>query len=167
MKVIICNKREFNRFMEYNGIDDSNVESKDMMFISVNQSTMDMGFVRDSYMLKSYFKRQHPNVHIMHFGDYGEEYVYKFIHEGPTGFFNEYKAKKLYEFIKANKDKSIAIVHCSAGISRSGAIGTFIHDLYGTVTWEEFKRTNPRIQPNHHVLKLLRAEQEKDERSRN
>ena len=166
MKVIICNKREFNRFMEYNGITDDNVETKDMMFISVNHAISNVDFVHDTSKVQSYFKRQHPNVHIMHFGDYGENYVYKFIHEGPTGLFNEYKAKKLYEFIKANKDKSIAIVHCAAGISRSGAVGTFIYDLYGHVDFTEFKRTNPRIQPNQHVLKLLRKEQEKDERNR-
>jgi predicted protein tyrosine phosphatase len=98
----------------------------------------------------------------MHFGDYGEEYITRVAHEGPTGIFTPFKAKKLYEFIKANKDKHMAIVHCAAGISRSGAVGTFIHNLYGTMTYEEFKRKNPQIQPNGHILRLLNEELRKD-----
>lgn len=148
--------------MEYNMINDDNVETKDVMLISVNHHFNKELLFEPHHLVKSHFKRQHSNVMIMHFGDYGEEYVTRSLQYGPTGLFTEHKAKKLYEFIKRNKDKSMAIVHCAAGISRSGAIGTFIHDLYGTMTWEDFKRKNPRIQPNGHVLKLLRAELEKD-----
>jgi predicted protein tyrosine phosphatase len=162
MKVLILNKAEFNKFMEYNAITDDNVETKDAMFISLNSPFNGELLFGAQTTVESYFKRQHSNVMIMHFGDYGEEFVLRNIHKGPTGLFNEHKAKKLYEFIKRNKDKSMAIVHCGAGISRSGAVGTFIHDLYGTITSEEFKRKNPRIQPNGHILKLLRTEFEKD-----
>lgn len=162
MKVLILNKAEFNKFMEYNAITDDNVEEKDAMFISLNSPFNGELLFGAQTTVESYFKRQHSNVMIMHFGDYGEEFVLRNIHKGPTGLFNEHKAKKLYEFIKRNKDKSMAIVHCGAGISRSGAVGTFIHDLYGTMTFEEFKRKNPRIQPNGHILKLLRTEFEKD-----
>ena len=162
MKVIILNKPKFNHFMEYNMITDDNVEEKDAMFISINSPFNGELLFGANTIPQSYFKRQHSNVLIMHFGDYGEEFVLRNIHKGPTGLFNEYKAKKLYEFIKRNKDKSFAIVHCAAGISRSGAVGTFIHDLYGTMTWEEFKRKNPQIQPNEYVLKLLRQELNRD-----
>jgi predicted protein tyrosine phosphatase len=163
MKVIILGKRDFNKFCDYNRIDDDNVESQNIMFISIHTHWKGKeNSVLDD--VKSWFRRQHPNVMIMHFGDYPEEYVNKHTHEGPTGLFNEYKAKKLYEFIKSNKDKQIAVVHCGAGVSRSGAVGSFIYDIYGTMTWEEFKRKNPKINPNVHVLKLLRKEHEKDEK---
>jgi predicted protein tyrosine phosphatase len=164
MKILIFGKRGFTKFMLYNNIDDSNVESQDIMIISIN-SAINRELLFDAQTtVQSHFKRQHSNVMIMHFGDYSEEFVNKIEHEGPTGIFNDYKAQKLYRFIKANKHKKTAIVHCGAGISRSGAIGSFIYDLYGKddMTWDEFKRKNPQIQPNTHILKLLRKVYEKD-----
>jgi predicted protein tyrosine phosphatase len=150
--------------MQYLDINDSNVELQDCMFISINSSHKGELLYGAQTNIESHFKRQHSNVMIMHFGDYGEEFVNKIKHEGPTGIFTEYKAHKLYKFIKANQQKKMALIHCGAGISRSGAVGSFIYDLYGkdTMTWEEFKRKNPRIQPNAHILKLLRNEYEKD-----
>ena len=161
MKILILNKREFNKFMEWNMIDDSNVESQDAMFISINNMYREED-KHDKWGRTSYFKRHHKNVMIMHFPDVGEDYHEKFPNDPKV--FTPHKAKKLYEFIKANKDKSMAIVHCAAGISRSGAVGTFIYDMYGrdTMTWEEFKRKNPRICPNTHVYRLLREEANKD-----
>jgi len=153
MKVLIQGKREFNKFMEYNNIIDDNVTTKDMMIISINNHIED---------INSYFKRQHSNVMIMHFGDYSIDEFNKNDFSGPTGIFNEYKAKKLYEFIKRNKEKKLAVLHCGAGISRSGAIGTFIFDLYGEGTFEEFKRKNPRVQPNQHILRLLNEQKRND-----
>ena len=164
MKVLIRNKIEFNKFMEYNMITDDNVETKDMLIVSIN-NPCDPGMFMGRGDVYSHFKRQHSNVMIMHFPDFGENMVQNYIEMGvdSCNMFNEFKAKKLYEFIKRNKDKSMAVIHCGAGISRSGAVGTFIHDLYGTVTWEEFKRKNPYIHPNEYILKLLREEQRKDE----
>lgn len=67
---------------------------------------------------------------------------------------SEEQAKELYDFILANKDKEVCYVHCSAGVSRSGAIGEFINDLYG-LSWLTFKKMNPRISPNLHIKTLL------------
>ena len=161
MKVIILNKREFAKFMEFNMIDDSNVESQNIMVVSVNQPYNE-DEKWDTWGRTSYFKRQHSNVMIMHFPDYGELMHIRF-HKDPT-LFTPFKAKKLYEFIKRNKDKNLAIIHCAAGISRSGAIGSFIHDVYGTVSYEDFKRKNPRIQPNEYIYKLLKDQWNKDQK---
>jgi len=161
MKVIILNKREFAKFMEFNMIDDSNVESQNAMFISINQ-TYQEDEKWDVWGRTSYFKRQHSNVMIMHFPDVGEMYHMRFPKD--PNLFTKFKAKKLYEFIKRNKDKNLAILHCAAGISRSGAVGTFIYDLYGrdTMTYEEFRRKNPRIQPNSYILNTLHEIANKD-----
>ena len=98
----------------------------------------------------------------MYFGDYGEHHLDKVEY-----LFTNEQAKELYEFIKINKDKSRAIIHCGAGISRSGAIGVFIHSLYGNnspeMTYEEFKRKNPRILPNSYVLRLLNRQLRNDQ----
>jgi len=156
MKILVYSKRDFNKFMQYNNITDENVESQDMLIVSIND------FIEDIY---SYFKCQHSNVMIMHFGDFGEEEAMDELKNNPSchGIFNAYKAKRLYRFIKANKNKKLAVVHCGAGISRSAAIGLFIFDLYGECTYEEFKRKNPRIQPNQYILKLLNEQRRKDD----
>ena len=93
MKVIILNKREFAKFMEFNMIDDSNVESQNIMVVSVNQPYNE-DEKWDTWGRTSYFKRQHSNVMIMHFPDYGELMHIRF-HKDPT-LFTQFKAKKLY-----------------------------------------------------------------------
>lgn len=158
MKVLIRSKIVFDDMMKYQGIDDSNVESKDIMFISICSPKDDDQPYISSLSTESYFKEEHSNVKIMYFGDYtsndlNNPYVFTIGH-----------AKELYEFIKRNKDKSMAILHCGAGISRSGAIGTFIFDLYGNGDYEEFKRKNSQIYPNHHILRLLNNVHEQQKR---
>lgn len=162
MNIIVFNKREFNNFMTYSQINDENVESQDMFIVSINEFYKKDTLFADKYTTKSHFKRQHSNVMIEHFGDYHEDYIKRQTPHGTFGFFTEYKAKKLYEFIKRNKDKSLAIIHCGAGVSRSGAVGTFIFDLYGTITWDQFVRKNPRVVANEHILRLLIEQYNKD-----
>jgi predicted protein tyrosine phosphatase len=160
MRVLILNKREFDEMMSYKGIDDNNVEDFNIMFISINNS-QDDGNIRLKYKSPAYFQEDHSNVKTIYFGDYGEQQLGRNNH-----LFTDEQAEELYEFIKANKDKAMAIVHCGAGISRSGAVGTFIHSLYEKndpmMTYDEFKRKNPRIMPNSYVLRLLNNQLRKD-----
>ena len=140
MKVLVLSKREFDKMMDYTFVNDDNVEEKDIMIISVCSPPDDNRHSFKSQKNRElWFKREHPNVKIMYFGDYGEHHLDKVEY-----LFTNEQAKELYEFIKINKDKSRAIIHCGAGISRSGAIGVFIHSLYGNnspeMTYEEFKR---------------------------
>lgn len=151
--IIILGKKDFDNLMQYSNTNDSNVEEKDIMFISICSPQADNQPYISTLCKESYFKKEHSNVKIMYFGDYS--------FSGEHSFSKE-QAKELYKFIEANKDKSMAIIHCGAGISRSGAIGTFIFDLYGETTYEEFKRANPTIHPNYYVYKLLKEEYEKD-----
>lgn len=145
MKVFAYSKPKFNRFMREQGIDDSNVESYDIYaFISILDVT---GLDCDGH-----FEKEHKNVKIQHFGDYGE------LDEGikeRSGVFNKKQAAELIEFIEANKDKQIFIVHCAAGISRSGAIAMFINDLYGN-SYKEFFNDNRQIQPNFTILSRIK-----------
>jgi predicted protein tyrosine phosphatase len=46
------------------------------------------------------------------------------------------------------------VLHCDAGVSRSGAVGTFIQ-RYLEIEEEGFKKLNPYIHPNHFVLNIL------------
>ena len=74
--------------------------------------------------------------------------------------FNEDHAKEIVQFVKdvhADKESAVLIVHCHAGISRSGAVGTFACD-YVRLDYQEFIDLNPYIMSNPHVLSLLRRE---------
>ncbi len=64
------------------------------------------------------------------------------------------QAQDIYNFIQSNNDKRLCIVHCTAGVSRSGAVGTFIHNQYGNPLID-FSAENPFILPNELVLNLL------------
>jgi len=74
--------------------------------------------------------------------------------------FNEEHAKQVVDFIKnvQKEDKdSFLLAHCSAGISRSGAIGTFACEFCG-LDYAEFITDNSYIMANPHILRLLRRE---------
>lgn len=74
------------------------------------------------------------------------------IYEKPS----DIELKKIVDFINKHKDKSIFIVHCSAGISRSGAIATFIKNKFiDEIDKERFNYENKYIQPNLYILKRL------------
>ena len=135
--------------MEYNGITDANVEQHDdTMFISIVSPVEPDLSKKDNS--DSYFKECHSNVKVMSFGDYMDSEA-----KSNPNVFTKEQAKELYEFIIKNKDKKMAILHCGAGISRSGAIGTFLFENFGDGNYEEFKRKNPQICPNPRVLRLL------------
>jgi rhodanese-related sulfurtransferase len=66
-------------------------------------------------------------------------------------------AKKIISFFLSHHEKQTKslIVHCTMGVSRSGAIAAFLNDLLNN-DWETFKRQNPRIIPNSHITTTLR-----------
>lgn len=71
------------------------------------------------------------------------------------------QAKEIYEFIRSNFGKKL-VVHCHAGIARSGAIGEFYWEMLGGGYKELSEKFT--ILPNPTVLYLLRiAEKQKDD----
>ena len=79
--------------------------------------------------------------------DNGNNFIYKAI--------SEKQAKQIFEFIKENSDKKKLFVHCSVGISRSAAIGAFVHEYFGGA-YKELLKKFPHILPNGRVTKMLR-----------
>ena len=72
--------------------------------------------------------------------------------------FSEDHAKTIVSFldeIKKDDQDFDLVVHCSAGISRSGAVGTFACDYFG-LNYEKFLWKNPYIMANPYVLRTLR-----------
>jgi len=68
---------------------------------------------------------------------------------------------KIINFIDRHDDKTLFIVHCSAGVSRSGAVVTYIKDKFidkmSTLDRERFLRDNRNIQPNLYILNRLKV----------
>ena len=71
---------------------------------------------------------------------------------------NDKELKNIVDFINKYKDKSVFIVHCSAGISRSGAVATFLYDKFlSEIDKEQFRRENRYIIPNLYILNRLKS----------
>lgn len=142
--ILILPKNFFIEFLIKKGVTDKTVEEKTKVaFISIN----------DSVGSEPYFKKAHPNALTLFFEDIVEPI------ESMENFklFSDEQAIKLVNFIEKNKDKSF-IIHCEAGISRSGAVGQFINDTYKNMTDEEFKKQNKYISPNQYMYhKLIKA----------
>lgn len=148
MKVHILSKMEFDKILMQNKITDENVESFDsVMFISIMDTICS---------LPAWFSENHDNVLNLRFDDVENDGEVSPTQKESTKAFSEEQAKQLYEFIKKHREKETCIVHCMAGISRSGAVGTFVNG-YAQGDWEYFKRTNPYISPNPRVHRMLNA----------
>ena len=148
IKIKILSKPEFNQFMGEYGISDENVESrmKDIALISINDT--------EGQWNASWFDRDHPNVLRLWFDDVSTDEQKSPTNPFTCRAFTEDQARMVFEFIKSNSDKDF-LVHCSAGISRSGAVGSFINDYLDSDRdfFEKFNRH--RIMPNAHVSRLL------------
>ena len=87
---------------------------------------------------------EHPNLLVLHFDDVETA--------NPTAFSIE-QARQIVRFVQENGDLPF-LIHCTVGISRSGAVGLAIAEQCGCV--DVFFRDNPDILPNQLVLRELR-----------
>lgn len=140
MKTItVLNRLRFNSVLKQSMITDQTVRTRDdLCFVSINKTKTKRS--------EAYFEQDHDNVLTLFFDDVGEK---------DDNAFTQEQGKKVINFFKRNKNKTGILIHCDAGISRSGAIGEFCADYFG-IPYEEFKRKNPRVIPNGHVLRTLR-----------
>jgi predicted protein tyrosine phosphatase len=146
-KIFIMSKFQFNESMAVNNIDDSNVETaaQKVAFISINDT--------NGRWTASWFNKDHPNVIRFWFDDVENDEELSPTNNISCKAFSEDMAQKLVDFIDANTDRDF-LVHCTAGISRSGAAGRFILD-YLEGDKEHFAKMNPHIHPNARVSRLL------------
>lgn len=64
--------------------------------------------------------------------------------------------QKIIDFVNQNKEVPIFVVHCHAGISRSGAIAEWLRLKFEDETnTNGFLRQNPHILPNTYILNRL------------
>ena len=145
-KVIVLPKYAFDRGLAKENITDSNVENfkEKVCFISINDS---MGTDEIPY-----FKEEHSNVLTLFFDDVDNDIVTE---HGTARVISDEQAKQIFDFVTQNKECRSFIVHCTAGISRSGAVGEFINDMLG-LDFNQFKLDNPYTHPNGIVLSKLK-----------
>ena len=87
---------------------------------------------------------QHPNLLILFFDD---------VETDGANAFTIKMARQIVRFVQKTGDHPL-LIHCTAGISRSGAVGLAVAEQCGCV--EEFRFENPDTQPNQLVLRKLR-----------
>lgn len=142
---------DFDILCSTNHWDDNNVEElKDVAFISIICSDE----CQKCYLEEEeehWFKQEHPNVLNIEFDDVIEDMTYKgcrFV------AITKPQAKKMFDFIERNIGKEFKI-HCRAGISRSGAVYTFINEMYPHL-YVVNENDKARIRPNTYVLTMLK-----------
>ena len=82
----------------------------------------------------------------------------KLVNDKNITLFNTEQAKTVIGFLlycSQDEQQGVLIAHCDAGVSRSGAIGTFAVDFFN-LDYQEFTKENPHVRPNYYVLRLLR-----------
>jgi predicted protein tyrosine phosphatase len=148
-RILAWSKPQFNEVMGKMGIIDENVEEVfiDGAIISINDT--------HGKWSQPWFNLDHSNVIRLWFDDV-EQDTDKFspTNQEKVKAFTVEDAKNIRDFIKKNKKKEVFIVHCSAGISRSGAVAQFICDFF-RCDRTEFLRNNKHILPNGRVTRML------------
>lgn len=158
MKITIWPRNYFYASLAEAGINDDTVsQHPEAAFISI-QSTPAIERGKEPY-----FKKQHPNALTLVFDDLTDKDTDVLEQYRGSRLFDENDAQTVIDFVRsnvrANNDRNF-ILHCTAGISRSGAVGEFIQRVLG-VPYGSFHQWNPNIRPNIYVLNtLMRVYQE-------
>jgi len=146
LKIYICSKVQFNNILKDNNINDSNIETfKKAIFICIDNTQ------EDGFYSTPIFKEDHSNVLHLYFDDVENDID----DDVKAKSITEEQIKEIVEFLYKNKNKELLFVHCSAGISRSGAIGLFALDYFNGDK-EHFNKYNKHISPTIKVIRLLK-----------
>jgi predicted protein tyrosine phosphatase len=150
--IVIVSRDQFWRALESHKITDLNVEeTKNRFFISINSTKP------DELDYPAYFKKEHPNVLTLWFDDIESDIN---LENGDIlKCMTEEQGKRIIAFLDQLRklEKFFLLIHCTVGISRSGAVGLFASHYLGhnEEEKEKFNRTNKHIHPNGHVSQVL------------
>lgn len=92
--------------------------------------------------------RDAPNLLVLFFDDVEAEFPHAM---------TEDDVEKIVTFIRSSNPRPL-LIHCMAGISRSGAIGKALNRYFNVKNpkaFRQFSIDNPDIVPNKHVYKIL------------
>lgn len=142
-------KQSFVNYCQQVGFNDNNIDDKNVAIIEILDSSY------SHYNLPYYngyntavFKNEHPNVLIQVFDDTEKE-------SDSVKVIENDQAQYIFDFINNNIDKKKFIVHCSAGISRSGAVATFIYEYLKFLNYDVKFIDRNVVRPNQEVLRKL------------
>lgn len=158
MRILILPKYQFDAQLDKAGITDLTVESRiGEYYISINDT------INGKYdVMPSYFRSDHENVLRLWFDDVSKDINIPIIGTDKIKkvvAITEQQAKQIINFLSHINPTtaSILIIHCTAGVSRSGAVGEFAKEYFRPhINNIEFKNMNPNIAPNQHILILLK-----------
>lgn len=153
--IIVFSKVLFDEFCSKRGYNDSNIESvNNFAFISIVGTENCQKYYLNE-VEEHFFKKNHSNVINLEFDDIDHDIDY-YGHKLLS--MSDDQAGDLFKFIENNIDKTF-IIHCRAGMSRSGAVGQFIFSMYNAHNKLIAKnKANGRIMPNINVLTLLKKQ---------
>jgi len=145
--VVVVSKPCFNYIMDRYEINDDTVEGfGGSAYISINDT--------EGEWKESYFNKDHSNVIRLWFDDVSPGEATSPTNKISVSAMTEEQGKQIINFIERNKEKIKFVVHCTAGISRSGAVGAFISDYFG-LDYSVFMANNPMVRPNAHISRTL------------
>ena len=150
-KIYIVPKHQFDGILTTN--DSVKRGFADIAFISICEPDSDLSCDQ------SYFKSDSENVLRVFVHDITGDLPYLFENSKRANSvakaLTPEQAEQIVLFVEQNIDKKVWLIHCTAGISRSGAVGTYVSERIG-MGYGELKRENPQIIPNQHILSMLR-----------
>ena len=162
-KITVLPQHGFDSLMTYLNLDDSNVElNNNLAMISIICSYE----CNNTYMVEKHgigdvhhFKEDHQNVLNINFDDLEND---KLVDGLTYKTINTEQADILVNFIFGNIGRDF-IIHCHAGISRSGAIAQFIRDYFNNdFDVHNFDlKIKSMIRPNQRVYKELKQAYER------
>ena len=132
------------RFADLKCNDDTVEDFENSWFISM------FGSMEES----PFFQRIHNNVLLLQVDDISIRQLDDEKDRDLMLFTNE-QALQVIKFFKKMGEDFTLVVHCGAGVSRSGAIAEFAR-TYFNLNYDVFKNDNPHILPNTLIVQKLR-----------
>ena len=168
---------DFKHTMQNNDLYDSNIEQRtDLAVISIGNSFED-GDPDDIFSngpSSRWFRHQHKNVLNLTFDDITAPEQWQMMSQfakqpvcssdsdencisgNDCVLFDEEMAHQLVEFVEENRAVKTWIVHCSAGVSRSGAVSRWLKDCLKFKYGIDANNVDGRYAvPNAYVLRVL------------
>ena len=151
---------DFKRTMQNNDLYDSNIEMRtDLAVISIGNS-FDDDLADDIFAngpSSHWFKRRHRNVLNLDFDDIAAPDEWKNLKKCDQYIlFDDDLARRIVEFVEENRNAAVWIVHCSAGVSRSGAVSKWLKDWLQVRYGIDANNVDGRYaSPNPYVLMIL------------
>ena len=168
---------DFKHTMQNNDLYDCNIEQRtDLAVISIGNSfeDSDPDDIFSNGPSSRWFRYQHKNVLNLTFDDITAPEKWQMMtlftrqstdgsepdENGISGseyvLFDEEMAHRLVEFVEDNRKAKVWIVHCSAGVSRSGAVARWLKDCLKFKYGIEANNVDGRYAvPNAYVLRIL------------